>query len=377
MNRDTGMNRLTNKLSAEQKERIAQFVPAFHQYLESIEYQEDMAEQHARKELYESLLSPDGIEQMTELELGQVISSLWASRMWSNKGYFVEQLIHDNGLPRLRQGLQLLLWDDGTLASRYDAFRKGIKGLGAASITELLAFVHPKDCGLWNDRARKALDVLGFGELFPAIQKSQIGGAEYQAFNDLIGLIRDELARRGLRWLDLLDVNYFLYDVWQINRENGELTAEAVPSHTPPPVYEFDHTEMVDQLVAIGQWLGFQAEKEKKVAKGAQVDAVWQARIANLGVVTYVFEVQRHGSIDSLILNLQRAHNNPTVQRLIVVANYVDIEAVRQEIAALPESFRNSITFMEVGDAIRAAQLIDELSGIIGKLDLVRSEFDV
>jgi hypothetical protein len=366
-----------NKLSAEQKERVAQFVPAFNQYLESIEYQEDMAEQHARKELYERMLAPEGIDQMTELELGQVLSSLWASRMWSNKGYFVRQVIHDNGLPRLRKGLQLLLWGDEPLASRYDTFRKGIKGLGAASITELLAFVHPKDCGLWNDRARKALEVLGFGRMFLAIHKSQITGPEYEAFNELIGLIRDELARRGLRWLDLLDVNYFLYDVWQINRDNSELTSEAVPLHTPPPVYEFDHTEMVDQLVAIGQWLGFQAEKEKKVAKGAQVDAVWQARIANLGVVTYVFEVQRHGSIDSLILNLQRAHNNPTVQRLIVVANYVDIEAVRQEIASLPESFRNAITFMEAGDAIRAAQLIDELSGIVGKLDLVRSEFDV
>jgi hypothetical protein len=134
---------------------------------------------------------------------------------------------------------------------------------------------------------------------------------------------------------------------------------------------------MVDQLVAIGQWLGFQAEKEKKVARGAQVDAVWQARIANLGVVTYVFEVQRHGSIDSLILNLQRAQNNPTVQRLIVVANYVDIETIRQEISSLPESFRKAVSFMEVGEAIRAARLIDELSGIIGKLQLVRSEFGV
>jgi hypothetical protein len=366
-----------NKLSREQKERIAHFVPAYQQYEESIEYQEDMAEQQARKELYERLLSLEGIDEMTEHEFGQVISSLWASRMWSNKGYFVEQLIQDNGLPRLRKGLKHLLWDDEPLVNRYDTFRKAIKGLGTASITELLAFNHPKSCGLWNDRARKALDVLGLAEVFPAIHKSQISGAEYQAFNDLIGLIRDELARRGLRWLDLLDVNYYLYEVWQVNRENTGLTPEGVPLHIVPPVYEFDHTEMVDQLVAIGQWLGFQAEKEKRVARGAQVDAVWQARIANLGVVTYVFEVQRHGSIDSLILNLQRAHNNPTVQRLIVVANYVDIEAVRHEIGSLPESFRNSITFMEVGDVIRAAQLIDELSGIISKLDLVRSEFEV
>jgi len=63
----------------------------------------------------------------------------------------------------------------------------------------------------------------------------------------------------------------------------------------------------------LGSGSASRRKKERKVARGAQVDAVWQARIANLGVVTYVFEVQRHGSIDSLILNLQRAQNNPTV----------------------------------------------------------------
>src|SRR5439155_21551851 len=98
------------------------------------------------------------------------------------KGYFVEQLIQDNGLPRLRKGLKHLLWDGGPIAERYDAARKAIKGLGTASITELLAFNHPKNCGLWNERARKALDVLGLGDIFPAIQKSQISGAEYEAF---------------------------------------------------------------------------------------------------------------------------------------------------------------------------------------------------
>jgi hypothetical protein len=362
------------KLSPEQRVRIAHFAPAFQQYEESREYQEDIADRESRQELYGRLLACEAIDHMTEIEFGQVIGSLWASRMWSNKHYFVDQLIEDNGLPKLREGLKYLLWASEPLAARYDMFRKGIKGLGSASVTEILAFVYPQDCGLWTDRARKALDALGFEEIFPTLRKSQISGHEYEAFNDLISTIRDELSRRGLRWLDLLDINYFLYEVWRITNEESELAAEPA-GRAASVVYEFDHTEVVDQIVAIGQWLGFQAEKEKKVARGAQVDAIWQTRVANLGVITYVFEVQRHGSIDSLILNLQRAQNNPTVQRLIAVANYVDIEAIKQEIATLPENFRNSVTFFEVGEAMRAARLIDELSGIIGKLDLVRSEF--
>jgi hypothetical protein len=370
-------------LTAEQKASIAGHVAAFQEYLDSAEQEADLAERQARSDLYAHLLSPVGLDQMTELEFGQVISSLWASRLWSKKSYIVAQLIQDNGLPTLRGELRKLLWGRAALAGRFNGFRQAVRGLGAASITEILAFVHPEECAPWNDRARKALDLLGFRAAFPAIRKSQINGQEYQTFNNLLALIRDELAAHGIRWLDLLGVNYFLYEVWKLGeraREQAELdigiTAD-LPAPTPSADYDFDHNEVVDQLVAVGQWLGFEAEKEKKVARGAQVDAVWQARIANLGVVTYVFEVQRKGSIDSLILNLQRAQNNPTVQRLIVVANPSDIERVRGEIAELPESFRKAVSFMDVGEVLRAARLVVELSSIIGKLDLVRGEFSV
>jgi hypothetical protein len=357
------------------KENIARFIPAFRRYLDDAERDDMILDQQARRALYMQLLSPAGLRQMTELEFGQVISSLWASRVWGNKGYLVDKLIRDNGLPVLVDELWQLLWGRGSVAARYDGFRKAVKGLGPASITELLAFVHPDVCGVWNDTAREGLELLGFRESFPGLRKMQISGREYQVYNDLFGAVQVELDAHGINELNFLDVNYFLFVV----RENGREYIPVPPASVEPPapVEDFDHDEVVEQLVNIGQWLGFQAEKEKMVARGAKVDAIWQARIANLGVVTYVFEVQRRGSVDSLILNLQRAQNNPTVQRLIVVANASDIDRIRQEITTLPESFRKSVSYMEVREAIRAAELIGELSGIIGKLELVRSEFGV
>jgi hypothetical protein len=363
-------------LSDEHKDSIAYYVPAFEQYIDSFEHNTAMAQRRTRTELYAHWLSPEGLQHLTETEFGQIVSTLWASRMWSNTSYYVERLIRDNKLPRLTEQLNALLWGEEPLAVRYEAFRKNTKGFGAASITELLAFIHPNECGSWNERARKALDLLGCGTILPTLRKSQITGTEYVAFNELLGLIRDELARHGLRWLDVLDVNYFLNDVWRVSREKLEPEKETAWVSSPA-VSDFDHNEVQDQLVAIGQWLGFVAEKEKKVARGAVVDVIWQAKIANLGAVTYVFEVQRRGSIDSLILNLQRATANPTVQRAIVVANHVDLDAVRREVSALPEGFRTTISYMEVSEIVRAARLIEELSGIIGKLDLVRSEFNL
>jgi len=358
------------RLTQVQQQRVAQFVVRFRQYLESGDQGFDLEERQKRVSAYAQLLSPAGLDQMTELEFGQAISSLWASQIWGNKGYLVDKLIRDNGLPTLVTQLRQLLWGHGTIASRYDAFRKAIKGLGPASITELLAFVHPDECGLWNEKARKALQVLGFEETFPALHKYHITGTQYQQFNELLAAIRDELGRQSIASLDLLGVDYFLFEVWK----SGELL-EPEPEVRPAPNYDFDHDEVVDQLVTVGLWLGFQAEKEKTVAKGAKVDVIWQARIANLGVVTYVFEVQRKGSIDSLILNLQKTQNNPTVQRLIVVANTQELGKVRQEIAALPESFRKAVGFMEAAEIMRAAVLQTELADIINRLELVQSEF--
>ncbi|MBO3809371.1 MAG: hypothetical protein FGF50_07240, partial [Candidatus Brockarchaeota archaeon] len=56
------------------------------------------------------------------------------------------------------------------------------------------------------------------------------------------------------------------------------------------------------------------------------------------------------GSIDSLILNLQRAKNNPTVQKLVVVANTKDLKRIREEVESLSEDFRKSLVYLEAKD---------------------------
>ena len=66
---------------------------------------------------------------------------------------------------------------------------------------------------------------------------------------------------------------------------------------------------------------------------------------------------------------------NQSVQRLIVVAAMRRHRGIRGEIATLPESFRRAVSYWEATEAIRAAGLVDELFGIINKLELVKSEF--
>jgi len=290
--------------------------------------------------------------------------------MWGNKAYPVGKIVQDNGLESLREALGDLLWGKAPLPDRFDAFARRIKGMGPASVTELLAFIHPEECGLWNDKARKALVILGLDTVFPKVKKYHLTGAEYMAFNDLLKAIRDELTGQGLAGLDLIGVDFFLFHVWE--------TQGHLPPVKPPPRpvnYDFDHDEMVDQLVSIGRWMGFEAEKEKWIAKGAKVDVVWQARIANLGIVTYVFEVQKAGSVDSLILNLQKARKNPSVQKVVVVANTKNLRQVQEEVSDLSQEFAGAVVYLEARDLERAAEHLQAFSEIIGRLELVPRGF--
>jgi hypothetical protein len=361
-------------LTPTQQERIAYFIPAFKEYLRSTACEADVKERQERTEAYKRLLSPEGLLTLGELEFGQVISSLWASLMWGNKGYLVDQLLADNPLPELKKHLYQLIWGSEPVAKRYNSFRTAIKGFGAATITELLAFVHPQECGVWNTKARKGLILLGFQETFPLVKDSQISGNQYEQFNAVLGELSNQVHKYDLPELDLLGINYFLFEVWNRGREYSDSVPE-VPEEVTAGITDFDHDDIIDQILTLGQWLGFNVDKEKPIAPGARVDAVWQAQIANLGVVTYVFEVQRHGSHDSLILNLQRAQNNPTVQRLVVVGMDKELKKVEKEIGSLHESFRRMVTFMDVTDVMRGVELVTELSGIINRLELVKSEF--
>jgi hypothetical protein len=361
-------------LTEDQKFRISQYTPFFIRYLTDQEREADLQERQERTEVLQNLLSKDNLNGMTEVEFGQVISMLWASLMWGNKGFLVDRLINDNGIDKIKNCLKDLLWGIRPLAERYDEFRNQLKGFGPGMITEILSFVHPDACGLWNDKARKALIMLDFERSFPIVKKYQITGREYEKINELLHVIKLELINLGIQDLDLLGIDYFLFEVQKI----GWPIPGPDPSVSPPPdptIIDFDHAEMIDKLLVIGQFLGFEVHKEKPIARGAKVDVVWQAKIANLGVVTYVYEVQRRGAIDSLILNLQRAQNNPSVQRLVVVALPDELERIEREIVTLPESFRKSVVFMEVKDVMKANDLVIELSIIINKLDLVKAEF--
>ena len=164
----------------------------------------------------------------------------------------------------------------------------------------------------------------------------------------------------------MLFVDFFLYEV----------SGETIDEKPPVQVAEtFDHDEVRDLIESIGGMLGFDADTEVKVAHGAKVDDVWRAKIGNLGLVTYVFEVHKSGSIDSLLLNLQKAKSSPTVQKVIAVSDERQLEQIKNEAEGLPEEFRRCLAFWRVAEVKKVSENLQSAIDVINGLGLIQGTF--
>lgn len=209
---------------------------------------------------------------------------------------------------------------------------KSIKGIGPATISELLAYTNPKEYAIFNKTTILCYQYLGISNM--PKYNYQYTGKKYIEVCQIAKQIAAELNNASIEKYDLLAVDYFMWD---------EIFPRAEKKMPPTPVLpankNFDdksnaksvHDELKEKLVTIGKLLGFDSRSEVKISMGAVVDTVWEAKIGNMGKAIYVFEVQSKGSIDSLILNLKKAQSNAAVQAVVAVADEQQLAKIIQE----------------------------------------------
>jgi len=345
----------------------------FLEFMRSEDYRTEIKDRESRVRYFSGALKKEKIKSMTELDFGEFISKLWAAQTWTNKEYLVQKLIADNeGLECIKKQLTDLLHGPDSFEIRYARFMESISGFGPGYVTEILCHFKPSEFGIWNHRAREALKALGYDEVLP-LGKYRITAKEYSEFNKTEKQLAGLLDNLGIKISDLLMLDYFLWRVWQWSKSQSG----AEKTKQTGQKGEFDHDEIRDFIKEIGVSLGFEAETEKLVQHGAKVDVVWRAKIANLGVVMYVFEVQKGGSIDSLVMNLQKAKKNPSVQKLIAVSDGKQLDKIRKEVKGLPADFVEALSFWDAGEVNDVHQKLSEVVGSIDRLQLVKSEFEV
>lgn len=159
--------------------------------------------------------------QMTEDDVYAYLSRLWAMLIWGNKKYYIDKILADNGLVKFKNELNNILWSSEDIEKRWDKFKKEIKGLGPAMISEILCKTHPNDYMLWNRRAYVALDYLGVTGL-PRFNY-QFTGAKYKELCNVIKEISEEMKRCGVEDVSMLAVDYFIWDELQVEENLSEL----------------------------------------------------------------------------------------------------------------------------------------------------------
>lgn len=112
-------------------------------------YEESWAERKERRIYYQSF-TKDRLLAMSEEEFLEYISKLWSMLIWGNKKYVFDKLIADNGFNPLKKQLAELLYGPEPVERRWDSFLKSVKGMGPATISELLTYVDPEEYVILN-----------------------------------------------------------------------------------------------------------------------------------------------------------------------------------------------------------------------------------
>lgn len=251
-----------------------------------------------------------------------------------------------------------------------------VKGLGPATMSELLTYVNPDEYVIFNKTT-----VLCFAYLaIPGMPKYnyQYTGKKYVEVCNVAKEISRVMAAAGIDDTDLLAVDYFLWDeVLPFAEKMATDGAEQAMTAPTKPVTSKEskslHEEIKEKIVTIGELLGFESRAEVKITVGAVVDAVWEAKIGNMGKAIYVFEVQSKGSIDSLILNLKKAQNNAAVQAVVAVADENQLAKIMQESRGVIDE--KDLRTWDVEDVLAVYDALVRAHESINKLALVPESF--
>jgi len=343
---------------------LKKIVPQFHRFLEK-EGRQWKEEREEKDQFFARYFAEQEIDNLEEGTLRELIHILWAFNGWTNKDWLLEEMLR-SGLPTIKSAFRQLLYGDEPIAKRFDRIRKNVRMMGAASVSEILAHHDRERYPIWNRRSRQGLIGLGISES-QLPKSSQISGSQYASFCELVHDVRSQIANEYPEFADLFTLDFLLYFT-SILEEPTTAPVEEIG------IESFDHDAVVDQVLELGDGLGFEVQKEFSVMRGCRIDAIWRSRVANLGTIAYAFEVHRKGSRDSAILNLQRVRRDSTIQRVIIVSSKDELEKFRGEIASLDEDFRTSVGYFEVQDLERALAHLQSLKDILKTLGLLSAE---
>jgi hypothetical protein len=256
------------ELTPEQKAVIRKYALDYNKWSEK---DKNLKEHNEHHNFFKTRLAPDKIDNLSELDFREIWKKLWASNIWGNKDWYIEnRLLKPNGLPLIKESLKNLLYGKGEIDVRFSEFRNKIDGIGISSISEILHFVFPDKYCLWNNKPRTVLPFLKINLLPEKFFKYNINsGDEYKQCVDALTIIKNELSKNGFSNPNFIDLDCFFWfifskiDIKKIEtKESKENLIEVKKSQEIS-----SHEEAEYYLLKLGEELGYSTYTVDKAKK--------------------------------------------------------------------------------------------------------------
>lgn len=274
---------MTTELTPEQLQTIREHGQDFKQWLQTDNGKENLLAHEEHRKYFQQKLSSENIDKISEKEFAEIWKNCWASMMWGNKGWYVQNKLIDT----------LIRSDDFVV--RYDKFRQTLQGFGVAIISELLNMIFPDKFCLWNETPRSVLSFLKLNSLPTKVFKYRtLTGEEYRQCLDYLSQIKNELSEYGVK--DFIDLDIFF---WHISEDIIPKSAKASPA-TKSDIRKIDATELNELIAAYDKdrnYFGTRKISEKEVMENQSkfIHDFPPEQILNLDLDRYVF-----GKIDPI-----------------------------------------------------------------------------
>ncbi len=245
-------------LTPEQKEVLRKHGEEFKNWIKTEKGKRNIADHREHERYFKQRLSPENLAKMTESEFAELYKKLWASNIWGNKDWYVEnKLIGPNGLQKIKDELRKLLYNPVDLVNAWNNFKSNITGFGVSSISEILHFVFPEKFCLWNDKPKTVLPFLGLNILPEKFFKYQIDrGEDYVLCVRALFIIKNELAEFGIK--DFIDLDIFFWHIFDdVIPVAPKQPLRKEPIKKPSKTVIDSHESAEYYLLELGKMLGY------------------------------------------------------------------------------------------------------------------------
>jgi hypothetical protein len=168
------------------------------------------AEVQDKDDLISQYLSKRELQRLNRQILVKLLKHLWAQNsVPRSKDNIVDKMIA-LGLGRIRVGFENLLYSHRPISDRFDSAVSELLGLGAASISEILAHHDKHKYAIWNSRALEGLRMLQVGDKYLPYG-NPINGAGYAEYCRTAQELISQISKKYPHYNDLLQLDFILY----------------------------------------------------------------------------------------------------------------------------------------------------------------------